>query len=53
MFDLMDLEELIFLLGDNLSSLVMMILRLLKVRKMFVMRVCRSSIMIGRVLLGR
>ncbi|VBB84090.1 Putative DNA mismatch repair protein PMS1 [Podospora comata] len=52
-FDLTDLEELIFLLGDNPSSSATTIPRPSKVRKMFAMRACRSSIMIGRALSGR
>ncbi|KAK0672735.1 mismatch repair endonuclease PMS2 [Cercophora samala] len=52
-FDLTDLEELIFLLGDNPSSSATTVPRPSKVRKMFAMRACRSSIMIGRALSGR
>jgi DNA mismatch repair protein PMS2 len=43
----MDLEELIALLAENPSGAVP---RPSKVRKMFAMRACRSSIMIGRTL---
>lgn len=50
-FSVADLEELIFLLGDNpTSSSTTAIPRPSKVRKMFAMRACRSSIMIGRAL---
>ncbi|KAK4193668.1 mismatch repair endonuclease PMS2 [Podospora australis] len=49
-FDLADLEELIFLLGDNPTSNATTVPRPSKVRKMFAMRACRSSIMIGRAL---
>lgn len=50
-FGVADLEELIFLLGDNpTSSSTTAIPRPSKVRKMFAMRACRSSIMIGRAL---
>ncbi|KAK4176913.1 hypothetical protein QBC36DRAFT_300721 [Triangularia setosa] len=52
-FDLTDLEELIFLLGDNPSSSATTIPRPSKVRKMFAMRACRSSIMIGKALSER
>ncbi|KAK0745051.1 hypothetical protein B0T21DRAFT_280404 [Apiosordaria backusii] len=52
-FDLSDLEELIFLLGDNPSSSATTIPRPSKVRKMFAMRACRSSIMIGKALSER
>ncbi|KAK4204873.1 mismatch repair endonuclease PMS2 [Triangularia verruculosa] len=52
-FDLSDLEELIFLLGDNPTSSATTIPRPSKVRKMFAMRACRSSIMIGRALSER
>ncbi|KAK3338209.1 hypothetical protein B0H65DRAFT_552687 [Neurospora tetraspora] len=54
-FSVADLEELIFLLGDNphpSSSTTTAIPRPSKVRKMFAMRACRSSIMIGRALSG-
>jgi DNA mismatch repair protein PMS2 len=51
-FGLADLEELIFLLGENASSSATTggVLRPSKVRKMFAMRACRSSIMIGKAL---
>ncbi|KAH8911348.1 hypothetical protein BR93DRAFT_328645 [Coniochaeta sp. PMI_546] len=49
-FSLADLEELIFLLGDNPSSSATTVPRPSKVRKMFAMRACRSSIMIGKAL---
>ncbi|KAK0722134.1 hypothetical protein B0T26DRAFT_701449 [Lasiosphaeria miniovina] len=52
-FSLADLEELIFLLSDNPSSSATTIPRPSKVRKMFAMRACRSSIMIGRALSRR
>jgi len=52
-FSLADLEELIFLLGDNPSSCSTTIPRPTKVRKMFAMRACRSSIMIGQALSRR
>ncbi|KAH7137096.1 hypothetical protein B0J13DRAFT_609202 [Dactylonectria estremocensis] len=48
-FTLTDLEELISLLGDE-SSESKHIPRPSKVRKMFAMRACRSSIMIGKPL---
>ncbi|KAF7548304.1 hypothetical protein G7Z17_g7146 [Cylindrodendrum hubeiense] len=48
-FTLADLEELISLLGDE-SSESKYIPRPSKVRKMFAMRACRSSIMIGKPL---
>lgn len=48
-FDVRDLEELISLLGDQ-SSESKHIPRPSKVRKMFAMRACRSSIMIGKAL---
>ncbi|KAH7133458.1 hypothetical protein EDB81DRAFT_803970 [Dactylonectria macrodidyma] len=48
-FTLADLEELISLLGDE-SSESKHIPRPSKVRKMFAMRACRSSIMIGKPL---
>jgi DNA mismatch repair protein PMS2 len=51
-FNLTDLEELIALLGDE-SSQSGKIPRPSKVRKMFAMRACRSSIMIGRPLASR
>jgi DNA mismatch repair protein PMS2 len=46
-FSLADLEELISLLGDHAGSTVP---RPSRVRKMFAMRACRSSIMIGKPL---
>ncbi|KAJ9154898.1 Mismatch repair endonuclease PMS2 [Pleurostoma richardsiae] len=49
-FSLADLEELISLLGDQPSSSAAHVPRPSKVRKMFAMRACRSSIMIGRAL---
>jgi len=52
-FSVSDLEELIFLLGDNPSSSATTVPRPSKVRKMFAMRACRSSIMIGRALSQR
>ncbi|KAK4448105.1 hypothetical protein QBC34DRAFT_353737 [Podospora aff. communis PSN243] len=52
-FGVSDLEELIFLLGDNPSNSATTVPRPSKVRKMFAMRACRSSIMIGRALSPR
>ncbi|KAH6631965.1 hypothetical protein F5144DRAFT_649233 [Chaetomium tenue] len=52
-FSLADLEELIFLLGDNPTSSAATVPRPSRVRKMFAMRACRSSIMIGRALSRR
>lgn len=52
-FSVADLEELIFLLADNPTSSATTIPRPSKVRKMFAMRACRSSIMIGKALSGR
>lgn len=52
-FDLSDLEELITLLGDSTPSAhaaMENIPRPSKVRKMFAMRACRSSVMIGKSL---
>ncbi|KAK3306914.1 uncharacterized protein B0T15DRAFT_431965 [Chaetomium strumarium] len=49
-FSVSDLEELIVLLADNPTSSATTIPRPSKVRKMFAMRACRSSIMIGRAL---
>ncbi|KAM7182839.1 mismatch repair endonuclease PMS2 [Naviculisporaceae sp. PSN 640] len=49
-FSVADLEELIFLLGENPSTNATTIPRPSKVRKMFAMRACRSSIMIGKAL---
>ncbi|KAI1344570.1 DNA mismatch repair protein MutL [Xylariaceae sp. FL0016] len=48
-FSLQDLEELISLLQDHQSS-ANMVPRPSKVRKMFAMRACRSSVMIGKPL---
>lgn len=48
-FDLSDLEELISLLGDQPAE-SKHVPRPSKVRKMFAMRACRSSIMIGKAL---
>jgi DNA mismatch repair protein PMS2 len=48
-FDLADLEELISLLGDS-SNESSHVPRPAKVRKMFAMRACRSSVMIGKAL---
>ncbi|KAK4041190.1 hypothetical protein C8A01DRAFT_45629 [Parachaetomium inaequale] len=52
-FSLADLEELIFLLADNPTSSASTVPRPSRVRKMFAMRACRSSIMIGRALSRR
>ena len=52
-FSVADLEELIFLLADNPTSSATTIPRPSKVRKMFAMRACRSSIMIGKALSRR
>ena len=52
-FSVADLEELIFLLGDNPSGRATTVPRPSKVRKMLAMRACRSSIMIGRALSQR
>jgi DNA mismatch repair protein PMS2 len=49
-FSLDDLEELISLLGDDTNSVASQVPRPSKVRKIFAMRACRSSIMIGRAL---
>ncbi|KAI1403364.1 DNA mismatch repair protein MutL [Hypoxylon fuscum] len=49
-FDLTDLEELISLLTDHQSASASAIPRPSKVRKMFAMRACRSSVMIGKSL---
>ena len=49
-FSVADLEELIFLLAENPTTSSTTIPRPSKVRKMFAMRACRSSIMIGRAL---
>ncbi|KAL2157505.1 hypothetical protein VTH06DRAFT_6056 [Thermothelomyces fergusii] len=52
-FSLADLEELLVLLADNPTSSASTVPRPSKVRKMFAMRACRSSIMIGRALSRR
>ncbi len=52
-FSLADLEELLFLLADNPTSSATTVPRPSKVRKMFAMRACRSSIMIGKALSHR
>ena len=55
-FNLSDLEELLSLLSDapaSSHSSTRNIIRPSKVRKMFAMRACRSSIMIGRTLTRR
>lgn len=52
-FSLADLEELIFLLSDNPTSSATTVPRPSKVRKMFAMRACRSSIMVGKALTHR
>jgi DNA mismatch repair protein PMS2 len=52
-FSLADLDELVFLLADNPTSSASTVPRPSKVRKMFAMRACRSSIMIGRALSRR
>ncbi|EQB59193.1 DNA mismatch repair protein MutL [Colletotrichum gloeosporioides Cg-14] len=49
-FTLSDLEELISLLGDYQSNEGVSAPRPSKVRSMFAMRACRSSVMIGRAL---
>ena len=50
-FDVTDLEELLALLAESpASSNTMTVPRPSKVRRMFAMRACRSSIMIGRTL---
>ncbi|KAI4603172.1 hypothetical protein KJ359_005964 [Pestalotiopsis sp. 9143b] len=49
-FTLADLEELISLLTDHQSTSANTIPRPSKVRKMFAMRACRSSVMIGKSL---
>ncbi|KAJ5776600.1 uncharacterized protein N7511_001611 [Penicillium nucicola] len=51
-FGIRDLEELIVLLSESVSHEVS-VPRPSKVRKMFAMRACRSSIMIGKTLTGR
>ncbi|KAL9622754.1 MAG: hypothetical protein Q9160_002872 [Pyrenula sp. 1 TL-2023] len=53
-FDIRDLEELIHLLSENpLAGRDSAVPRPTKVRKMFAMRACRSSIMIGKTLTER
>ncbi|KAI0908455.1 hypothetical protein F4823DRAFT_599063 [Ustulina deusta] len=49
-FSLTDLEELISLLQDHQSTSAKTVPRPSKVRKMFAMRACRSSVMIGKSL---
>ncbi|KAI1377558.1 DNA mismatch repair protein MutL [Hypoxylon crocopeplum] len=49
-FSLTDLEELISILTDHQSASASAIPRPSKVRKMFAMRACRSSVMIGKSL---
>ncbi|KAI0206203.1 hypothetical protein F4808DRAFT_406420 [Astrocystis sublimbata] len=49
-FSLADLEELISLLQDHQSASTKTVPRPSKVRKMFAMRACRSSVMIGKSL---
>ncbi|KAI1425270.1 hypothetical protein F5Y12DRAFT_377388 [Xylaria sp. FL1777] len=49
-FSLADLEELISLLQDHQSASAKTVPRPSKVRKMFAMRACRSSVMIGKPL---
>ncbi|KAJ5496027.1 hypothetical protein N7539_001143 [Penicillium diatomitis] len=48
-----DLEELIVLLSDSPATNSVSVPRPSKVRKMFAMRACRSSIMIGKTLTSR
>ncbi|KAI1853085.1 hypothetical protein JX266_001791 [Neoarthrinium moseri] len=52
-FTLADLEELISLLTDHQSTSANTIPRPSKVRKMFAMRACRSSVMIGKSLANK
>ena len=52
-FGLRDLEELIALLSDAPATSAVSVPRPSKVRKMFAMRACRSSIMIGKTLTTR
>ncbi|KAI1352248.1 hypothetical protein F5Y01DRAFT_280362 [Xylaria sp. FL0043] len=52
-FSLADLEELISLLQDHQSTSAKTVPRPSKVRKMFAMRACRSSVMIGKSLSTR
>ncbi|KAK4697368.1 DNA mismatch repair protein PMS2, partial [Lecanoromycetidae sp. Uapishka_2] len=49
-FDITDLEELLTLLSDSPTSSSNHIPRPSKVRRMFAMRACRSSVMIGKTL---
>ncbi|KAL8382547.1 hypothetical protein RB595_006363 [Gaeumannomyces hyphopodioides] len=49
-FSLADLEELVSLLADNPSSGATTVPRPSRVRSMFAMRACRSSVMVGRAL---
>ncbi|TLS28848.1 hypothetical protein PpBr36_01233 [Pyricularia pennisetigena] len=49
-FSLADLEELVSLLADNPTTTATTVPRPSRVRKMFAMRACRSSIMVGRAL---
>ncbi|KAI0152287.1 DNA mismatch repair protein MutL [Hypoxylon sp. NC0597] len=49
-FSLTDLEELVSMLTDHQSASASAIPRPSKVRKMFAMRACRSSVMIGKSL---
>ncbi|KAK7956834.1 uncharacterized protein PG986_006056 [Apiospora aurea] len=49
-FDLADLEELVSLLTDHPAASENTVPRPSKVRKMFAMRACRSSVMIGKSL---
>jgi DNA mismatch repair protein PMS2 len=49
-FTLADLEELVSILGEGASQGCGIVPRPSKVRKMFAMRACRSSVMIGKAL---
>ncbi|TLD26690.1 hypothetical protein PspLS_04958 [Pyricularia sp. CBS 133598] len=49
-FSLTDLEELVSLLADNPATTATTVPRPSRVRKMFAMRACRSSVMVGRAL---
>ncbi|KAH8839136.1 hypothetical protein MCOR27_007436 [Pyricularia oryzae] len=49
-FSLTDLEELVSLLADNPTTTATTVPRPSRVRKMFAMRACRSSVMVGRAL---
>ncbi|TLD14421.1 uncharacterized protein PgNI_03777 [Pyricularia grisea] len=49
-FSLADLEELVSLLADNPTTTATTVPRPSRVRKMFAMRACRSSVMVGRAL---